>query len=286
VLGAGAVALGGSDALRDELLPAVCKGNRVISLALDEGVRFAPYAVNTRLERRGETLTVTGEKSFVLDGVAAGSFVVAARTSGAPGDRDGLTLVHVRADDPGVTTFALELVDSRSVTRLRFDGVVVEEGDILGTRGVGADVLDRVLDGGMAVLAAEMLGGAQECFDRTLAYLKTRTQFGVAIGSFQALKHRAATLFCEIELTRSLVAEALRAAEDGRADAPELVSAAKARASDTYVLVTNEAVQMHGGIGVTDEADIGLYLKRARVSAETLGCARHHRDRFARLRGY
>ncbi|HEY6458765.1 MAG TPA: acyl-CoA dehydrogenase family protein, partial [Polyangiaceae bacterium] len=183
VLGAGAVELGGTDALRAEVLSGVCKGNRVVALALDEGVRFAPYAVSTRIARQGTSLAVTGEKSFVLDGIAAGSFVVAARESGAPGDREGITLVHVRADDPGVMTIPLEVVDSRSAARVRLEGVVVEEADVLGAKGGGADVLDRVIDRGTAVLAAEMLGGAQECFDRTLAYLKTRTQFGVAIGS-------------------------------------------------------------------------------------------------------
>ena len=286
VLGAGAIDLAGSDALRKTVLPGVCTGERVVSLALDEGVRFSPYAVATRADRRDGKLAVTGEKSFVLDGYVAGSFVVAARTSGAPGDREGLTLLHVLADDPGVTTTRLELVDSRNVARVKLEGVQVDETDVLGVVDRGADVLDRVLDRGAAVLAAEMLGGMQACFDRTIAYLKTRRQFGVYIGSFQALKHRAAWLFCEIELTRSLVAEALRAVDAGREDAPELASAAKARASETYVLVTSEAVQMHGGIGVTDEADIGLYLKRARVAAETLGNARVHRERFARRRGY
>ena len=143
-----------------------------------------------------------------------------------------------------------------------------------------------MLDCGTAVLSAEMLGGMQETLDRTLAYLKTRKQFGVLIGSFQALKHRAAWMFCEVELTRSLVAEALRAVDAGRADAHELVSAAKAKATETYRLVTDEAVQMHGGIGVTDEVDIGLYLKRARVAGETLGNAGYHRDAFAKARGY
>jgi alkylation response protein AidB-like acyl-CoA dehydrogenase len=150
----------------------------------------------------------------------------------------------------------------------------------------GAEVMDRVLDCGTAVLAAEMLGGMQEALEQTLAYLKTRKQFGVLIGSFQALRHRAAWMFCEVELTRSLAYEALRALDAGRADARELVSAAKAKATETYRLVTNEAVQMHGGIGVTDEADIGLYLKRARVAGETLGGAGYHRDAFAKARGY
>jgi alkylation response protein AidB-like acyl-CoA dehydrogenase len=286
VLGAGAVALAGTESLKQTVLSGVSVGDRVVSLAHDEGRRFSPYAIATRAERRGGNFAVTGEKSFVLDGFVAGSFIVVARTSGAPGDRDGLTLLHVLADDPGITTTRLELVDSRNVARVKLEGVEATEVDVMGAVDRGAEVLDRVLDRGAAVLAAEMLGGMQECFDRTIAYLKTRKQFGVYIGSFQALKHRAAWLFCEVELTRSLVAEALRALDAGRPEAPQLASAAKARASETYVLVTNEAVQMHGGIGVTDEADIGFYLKRARVAAETLGTADHHRDRFARLKGY
>ncbi len=286
VLGAGAVMLAATEDLRKEVLPGVCTGERVIGLAGDEGVRFAPYEVTTRAEKRGTGFVLHGEKSFVLDGYVAGSFVVVARTSGSPGERDGLTLLHALADDPGVTTTTLETVDARSVAKVRFDGVPVAERDIVGTVGHGADVLDRVLDGATAVLAAEMLGGMQEALERTLAYLKTRKQFGVLIGSFQALKHRAAWMFCEVELTRSLVSEALRAVDAGRADARELVSAAKAKATETYRLVTDEAVQMHGGIGVTDEADIGLYMKRARVAGETLGDARYHRDAFARARGY
>ncbi len=286
VLGAGAVVLAGTEDLRKEVLPGVCTGERVIGLAGDEGVRFAPYQVTTRAEKRGTGFVLHGEKSFVLDGYVAGSFVVVARTSGSPGERDGLTLLHALADDPGVTTTTLQTVDARSVAKVRFDGVPVAERDIVGTVGHGADVLDRVLDGATAVLAAEMLGGMQEALERTLAYLKTRKQFGVLIGSFQALKHRAAWMFCEVELTRSLVSEALRAVDAGRADARELVSAAKAKATETYRLVTDEAVQMHGGIGVTDEADIGLYMKRARVAGETLGDARYHRDAFARARGY
>ncbi|HEY8086945.1 MAG TPA: acyl-CoA dehydrogenase family protein [Polyangiaceae bacterium] len=286
VLGAGAVALAGTEALQQTVLSGVSVGDRVVSLAHDEGKRFSPYAIATRAERRGGKFAVTGEKSFVLDGFVAGSFIVVARTSGAPGDRDGLTLLHVLADDPGITTTRLTLVDSRNVARVKLEGVEATEVDVVGAVDRGAEVLDDILDRGAAVLAAEMLGGMQECFDRTVAYLKTRKQFGVYIGSFQALKHRAAWLFSEVELTRSLVAEALRALDAGRSDAPQLASAAKARASETYVLVTNEAVQMHGGIGVTDEADIGFYLKRARVAAETLGSARYHRDRFARLKGY
>jgi acyl-CoA dehydrogenase len=286
VLGAGAVLLGGPDALRDAVLPGVSAGERVVALAHEEGTRFTPHAVATRAERRGDGFVVRGEKSFVLEGHVADSLVVVARTSGESGAREGLTLLHVPRGAPGVATTRLDLVDSRNVARVRLEDVPAGPGDLIGVVDRGADVLDVVLDRGAAMLAAEMLGGAQEAFDRTIAYLKTRTQFGVPIGSFQALKHRAAWMFCEVELTRSLVLEALRAVDLGRADAPGLVSAAKARATDTYHLVTNEAVQMHGGVGVTDELDIGLYLKRARVAGETLGGAGYHRDRFASLRGY
>jgi alkylation response protein AidB-like acyl-CoA dehydrogenase len=286
VLGGGAVLLGGSDTMRDHVLRAQCTGERVVALALDEGTRFAHYSVTTRAEQDGRSFIARGDKSFVVDGHLADAFVVAARTSGSAGDRDGLTLLYVPADTPGVTTECLDLVDSRNVARVHLDGARLDESAVIGTVGGGADVLDRVIDGGTAILAAEMLGGMHAAFERTLEYLKTRRQFGVFIGSFQALKHRAAWMFCEIELTRSLVLEALAALDAGRQDAGALISAAKARASDTYILVTNEAVQMHGGVGVTDELDIGFYMKRARVAEHVLGAAPYHRDRFARLRGY
>jgi alkylation response protein AidB-like acyl-CoA dehydrogenase len=285
-LGGGAVLLGGSDAIRERVLRAQCTGERTVALALDEGTRFAPYSVATRAEQQGSTFVVRGDKSFVVDGHLADAFVVVARTSGAPGDRDGLTLLYVPADTPGVRTARLDLVDSRNVAQVHLDGARVDDGAVLGAVGAGADVLDRVVDGATAILAAEMLGGAHAAFDRTIEYLKTRRQFGVFIGSFQALKHRAAWMFCEIELTRSLVLEAFTALDAGRQDASVLVSAAKARASDTYILVTNEAVQMHGGVGVTDELDIGFYMKRARVAEHMLGAAPYHRDRFAKLRGF
>jgi len=147
-------------------------------------------------------------------------------------------------------------------------------------------LLDRLLDRARVAIAAEMLGGMQEAFERTVAYMKVRTQFGVPIGSLQALKHRAAQLYCEIELTRSLVLDALRAVDEARPELPMLASAVKARASDTFVLVSNEAIQLHGGIGVTDECDVGLFLKRARVAEMTFGGGEFHRDRFARLQGY
>jgi alkylation response protein AidB-like acyl-CoA dehydrogenase len=286
LLGGAALSLGGGELLRDRVLPAIGSGDAVVALAHDEGPRHAPYAVATRAERDGQGFVLRGEKSFVVDGHGADSLVVVARTSGAPGEREGLTLFHVSGTAPGLSTRRLETVDSRNAARVVLDAVRVSQVDVLGVADRGADVLDVVLPRATAALSAEMLGGLSEAFDRTITYLKTRKQFGAYIGSFQALKHRAAWMFCEVELTRSLVAEALRAIDEGRADAALLASAAKARASDTYVLVTNEAVQMHGGVGVTDELDIGLYMKRARVAEQLLGGAAFHRDRFAKLRGY
>jgi alkylation response protein AidB-like acyl-CoA dehydrogenase len=286
ILCGGALLAGAPERLRRALLPAVCAADKVLAFAHDEGLRHAPYAITTKAERVNDTFVLHGEKAFVLDGYGTSAFVVVARTSGEPGSRNGLTLFYVDAGATGLSTQRLDMVDSRNMAHVRLDGVRVDERDVIGATHGGADVLDRVLCRAAAALAAEMLGGMQEAFDRTIAHLKTRTQFGVPLGTFQALKHRAAWMFCEVELTRSLVLEALKAIDADRGDAPLLASAAKARASDTYVLVANEAVQMHGGIGVTDELDIGLYLKRARVAEHLLGDAAYHRNRFGTLRGY
>ena len=178
------------------------------------------------------------------------------------------------------------MVDGRNAANVTLDGVEVERSAALGSHGRGAEVLDRVLDRATIGLAAEMLGTLAEAFDRTVNYLKTRKQFGVPIGSFQALKHRAAEMFVELELARSVVMAAARALDERSPDAAKLAALAKARLSDGFVHIANEAIQMHGGIGMTDEHDIGLYLKRARAAEQTLGDATHHRDRYAALDGY
>jgi alkylation response protein AidB-like acyl-CoA dehydrogenase len=284
VLGASAVVLGGDEAVKREVLPAVSAGEKLLAFAHDEGSRFAPYAVATRAASSGGGYRLTGTKSMVLDGHAADELVVVARTSGEPGQREGLSLFLVPASAPGVAATRLSLVDARGAARIRFDGAPARA--LLGAEGAGADLLDAILLRATIGLSAEMLGGIEEVFDRTVAYLKTRKQFGVPIGSFQALKHRAAHLFCEVELSKSIVADALAALDAARPDVAVVASVAKARTSDTFIAVTNEGVQMHGGVGVTDELDIGLFMKRARVTEMTFGTAAYHRDRFARLHGY
>jgi alkylation response protein AidB-like acyl-CoA dehydrogenase len=286
VLAGALLAREGNEARMASVLPALCTGERLVALAHDEGRAHARHRVTTRATVADGGYRLDGEKVMVLDGHVADALVVVARTAGEANDRDGLTLFLVPVSAPGLTITRTTMIDSRNAARVRFDGVAVRATDVIGQVGRGADLLDPVLDGATAVLSAEMLGGMQEAFERTLAYLKTRKQFGVPIGSFQALKHRAAQMFCEIELTRSIVMHALRAADDGAADLPLLAAAAKARATDAYLLIASEAVQMHGGIGVTDELDVGLFLKRARVCEMTLGDAAYQRERFARVSGY
>jgi alkylation response protein AidB-like acyl-CoA dehydrogenase len=284
LLGASALLLGGTPEQNRAMLPAVCNGERTLAFAHEEGSRFSPYQVTTRAEEDPGGFRLSGEKTFVIDGHVADDFIVVARSSGAPGDRAGLTLLVVPAGAPGMTVTRTHMVDSRNAARVVFAGTRARE--VIGRPGAGADVLDAVLDRATAGLCAEMLGGIEEVFDRTISYLKTRKQFGVPIGSFQALKHRAAHLFCEIELSKSIVLDALRAVDEARPDLAVVASVAKARTSDTYLAVTNEAVQMHGGVGVTDELDIGLFLKRARVAEMTFGTAAYHRNRYAELHRY
>lgn len=281
--GASAILHGGSDEQKGELLPQVASGELLLTLALEETPHHNPHGVACKAEKAGSGYKVTGNKTFVLDGHVADKLVVVARTAGNPGDRDGLSLVLVDRDASGVSVTRTFMADSRNAANVEFKGA---EGVLLGDEGKAADVLDKILDIGRILLAAEMLGSSQECFERTLEYLKTREQFGVPIGSFQALKHRAAQMFCEIELSKSVVLEALSALDDDSDEIAELASLAKARLNDTYNLVSSEGVQMHGGIGMTDEYDIGFFMKRARVSEHTFGNSAFHRDRYGETQGY
>jgi alkylation response protein AidB-like acyl-CoA dehydrogenase len=286
LIGASALALAGSEAQKAAHLPALAQGERLLALALEEGAHHAPYRIATTAKRSGAGFRIDGEKRFVLDGHVADLLVVAARTAGDADERHGITLFLVPADATGVSRRRTEMVDSRNAAIIRLQDVELGEDAVLGRVDDGAEPLDAVLDRARAGLAAEMLGTAAEAFERTVQYLKDRKQFGVAIGSFQALKHRAAVMFAEIELARSAVLAALAALDARAADAGELASLAKAKAGDALLLISNEAIQMHGGIGMTDEHEIGFFLKRARVAQASFGDIAFQRDRYARLRGY
>ena len=286
LLGGGAIAAAGSEAQKAAILPGVCEGDTFLALACQETPRHGPHHVETTAKKDGDAFVLDGTKVLVVDGAAAHHLIVVARTSGAPAERDGLTLFLVDPGADGVDRTRTFLMDSRSAANITLSGVRVDADAIVGELGRGADVLDPVLDRAAVALSSEMLGGIEEAFAMTVAYLKEREQFGVKIGSFQGLKHRAARWFCEVELTRSIVLKALRALDEGAADSAELASACKARASDTFRLSGEEGIQLHGGVGVTDEEAIGFYMKRARVSELLLGDSTFHRNRFSELRGY
>jgi len=286
LLGGNAILLGGNEPLQKELLPDVCSGDRILSLAFQEQGRFAPYSVETSATRDGDSFRIRGSKQFVLDGHVANQIITVARTAGGAGERDGLSLFVVDADAPGLSIQRTEMVDGRNAARISFDNVAVDASRVLGEIDAGADVLDAVFDRATIGLCAEMVGCFEEAFERTLEYLKTREQFGVKIGSFQGLRHRAAEMFGELEFARSVVLDAQSAIDDARDDVAECASGAKARCSDVANLIGGEAIQMHGGIGMTDEEEIGLFFKRLKAAEFTLGDATYHRNRFAGLRGY
>ncbi|MDX2236805.1 MAG: acyl-CoA dehydrogenase family protein [Hyphomonadaceae bacterium] len=278
LIGASAILLAGSAAQHAAWLPKIAAGETILALAIDEGPHHAPHKLALQARRDGDAYALSGSKKYVADGHVADAFVVAARDGGAIG------LFLVPADAAGLTATPLKTVDSRGATDLKLDDVRVEAAHVLHAPSpAGAALLDQILDRARIGLAAEMLGQATQAFETTAEYLKTRTQFGQVIGTFQALQHRAAKMFVDIEMTRSCVLDALHALDENRNDIAECASLAKARAGDTLHLVSNEMVQMHGGIGMTDAADPGLYLKRARVAEALYGSASFHRDRYAAL---
>ncbi len=285
LVGTSAVLLGGNEEQKQTLLSKVVDGSEILTLAVDEGPRHAPANIALKAESAGGGFTLTGSKTFVVEGMTATTFIVAARTSGATGV-DGLTLFLVPADTAGITRERLITVDSRGYANVRFDGVRLGADAVLGTAGEGGPLLDKVLDRARAGIGAEMLGTAAQAFDMTLEYLKTREQFGRVIGSFQALGHRAAMLFTSMELARSCAEAALQALDADSDDAAQLCSLSKCRVGEFLHEMSNQLIQIHGGIGMTDEFDAGFYLKRARVLESLYGNQAFHKDRYARLLGF
>jgi alkylation response protein AidB-like acyl-CoA dehydrogenase len=288
LLSATAINLAGSEQQKTELLPSVAAGESVIAFALEETALHNPSYIELRAESNAGAYVLNGSKQFVLDAQVADKLVVVARTSGQISDTQGISLFVIDAKAPGISIQKLNMVDSRNAGNILFDNVQIPASALLGEEGNGWAALERTLDIGRIGLAAEMLGSSQEVFERTVEYMKQRTQFGVQIGAFQALQHRAAIMYSEIELCKSLVRKALAELDRGdeAEDIPALASMCKAKLSEISELISNEGVQLHGGIGMTDEFEIGFFLKRARVAQQTLGDAGFHRDRYASLRGF
>jgi len=282
-----ATALGAASAdLKGRYLPGLLSGDAVFAVAIDEGAKHRPERIKTRAVRSGNGFSLSGSKAFVVHGGSADMLVVAARTAGSDDDDAGITLFAVPKDVAGLSQDAVRLVDSSVATHVKLDNVQLDADAVIGEVDGGRDLLNKVLAAGRIGAAAESLGVAGGSFDMTTTYLKQRKQFGRLIGEFQALQHRAAHLYSEIEIARAVVIKAQQLLDAGSEKAELMVSVAKAKAGKAAALAVKEGVQMHGGIGMTDEYDIGLYMKRDRALAEFMGDVYYHAERVARLSGY
>jgi hypothetical protein len=286
VLAASALSRGGSAAQKSEHLPNISAGSLLAALAVDEGAKHRPLQTRMQASRSGNGFRLNGAKAFVVDGHTADLLIVAARTAGSAGERDGLTLFLVDAKTSGLKTERTAMVDSHNAARIEFLNVEVNADSVLGEVDHGYQLLEGVLSIGRGAVASEMVGVSEEAFGRTVSYIKERKQFGKFIGEFQALQHRAAQLYIDIEITRAAVLKALQTLDANFADAGPAVAVAKARAGSTATLAVQEAVQMHGGMGMTDQFDIGFFMKRARVCQELFGDANFHAGELARMKSY
>ncbi len=276
----------GSDDIKGRYLPGLIAGDSVFAVAIDETAKHRPSRITTRAEKAGNGFRLTGSKSFVVHGGSADMIVVAARTSGSDEDAEGITLFAVPKNASGMSHDAVRLVDSSMATNTRFDGVELDGDAVIGAIDGGREVLDAMLLAGRVGAAAEGVGVASGAMDMTVDYLKQRKQFGRLIGEFQALQHRASHLYCEVEIARAVTIKAQQLLDAGSEQADLMTSVAKAKVAKAARLAVQEGVQMHGGIGMTDEYDIGLYMKRDRALAEFLGDAYFHAGRVAELSGY
>lgn len=272
-------------AQRERWFPGILSGETVAALAIDERAKHGD-AIGMKAERSGNGFKLTGAKQFVAHGHVADLLIVAARTAGSPEDADGVTLFAVPKDAANLSAEPQRLADASLAARMTFDGVEVDADAVIGEVDGGRALLNALLGAGRTGAAAEMLGVGGGAMDMTVQYLKERKQFGVLIGSFQALQHRAAHLYSELEVARAAVLKAQQLLDAGDARADEAVSVAKAMAGMASTLAVQEGVQMHGGIGMTDEYDIGFYMKRGRVLAELFGDTNYHADALARAAGY
>ena len=286
LLAASVLAKAGSNAHKEDYLPKIASGSLIAALASDEKSKHSPSAITLRAERAGNGFKLNGAKAFVVDGHAADMLIVAARSAGGDREENGVTLFLVDSKAPGVEVERTVMVDAHNAARITFRDVEVTADAVLGEVDQGWKVLNGVLNVGRAAVAAEMVGVGEESFARTMRYLRDRRQFGRIIGSFQALQHRAAQLYAEIEITRAAVLKALQMLDQTPDEAGRFVAIAKARAGKTTTLAVQEGVQMHGGIGMTDEFEIGFFMKRARVCQELFGDANFQADALAKLNAY
>ncbi|CAI8373750.1 MAG: Cyclohex-1-ene-1-carbonyl-CoA dehydrogenase [Porticoccaceae bacterium UBA1117] len=286
ILGVTAINVAGSEVQKSELLEAIAGGELTMALAVDETIHHDPVQTAMSAVSKDGGYVLNGEKRFVVDGSTADKLIVATRTSGSPGDMKGISLFLVDRTADGVNVKRTQMLDGRNAAIITFTNVEVSIDALLGEQDKGFAALSATLDAGNAHIAAELLGIAQESFDRTLHYMKERKQFGALIGSFQALQHRAAHWWSEIEMCKSVVLKVMQSLDEGDVKSSALASIAKAKLCEVAELSTNEAIQIHGGIGMTDEYEIGFFIKRARPAQMLLGGYNYHANRFALISGY
>ena len=286
VLGAYAISNFGTQEQKEQYLPKIVNGKITTALAVDESSHHDPSKTSLTAEKKDDKYMLNGKKTFVIDGASADVLIVLTRTSGNSGELAGLTLFIIDSNADGIDKTKLDMADSRNYANINFNDVKCSNQDILGALESGGETIESILDIGRIAISAEMLGNAESAFETTIEYLKQRKQFGVLIGTFQALQHRAAAMFCEIELTKSAVMAAVHGADERSNELQRLSSLAKTVAGETLHLVSNEAIQMHGGIGVTDEYDLGFFIKRSRVAEQIFGSSTYHTERYANLSGF
>jgi alkylation response protein AidB-like acyl-CoA dehydrogenase len=286
VLGAYAISNFGTQEQKEQYLPKIVNGEITTALAVDESSHHDPSKTSLKAEKKEDNYILNGKKTFVIDGASADVLIVLTRTSGNSGELAGLTLFIIDSNADGINKIKLDMADSRNYANINFNDVKCSNQDILGALESGGETVESILDIGRIAISAEMLGNAESPFETTIEYLKQRKQFGVLIGTFQALQHRAAAMFCEIELTKSAVMAAVHGADERSNELQRLSSLAKTIAGETLHLVSNEAIQMHGGIGVTDEYDLGFFIKRSRVAEQIFGSSTYHTERYANLSGF
>ena len=286
IIGASAINLFGSKNQKEKLLKNLVSGNSILSLAIDENLQHLPNIVKTHATRWKNGFKISGKKTFVADGSIADLFICSARTNATNNSKDGITLFLIPSNLDGISIQKNNSIDHRNFANILFDDVEVNSDSILSEVDSGYWALEQILNIGRSCIASEMLGISEECLDRTINYIKERKQFGVSIGSFQGLQHRISHLFSEIEITKSLINKTLKCLDNSTEEIELMTAATKAKAGEICQLASQEAIQMHGGVGMTDEYDIGFFLKRSRVADALLGNSKFHTDKFASLRGY
>ncbi|MDB3901155.1 acyl-CoA/acyl-ACP dehydrogenase [Flavobacteriaceae bacterium] len=276
------ISLSKNEVLKNMLFQEIMNGNKLCTLAHEEGSHHSLNIEISIVSKKDDVLVLNGKKRFVIDGSISDYLIVSVNHE----SEKNVDLILVDSKSEGISFNNKVHMDSRIYSDISFDNVKIEKDNFLSSSGDGFEILEKTLDIARIGLAAEMLGNVQQAFEMTMQYLKEREQFGVKIGSFQSLQHRSALMFGEIELCKSIVLKALQAIDSDDEKLPELASLAKAKLGQVSKLVTNEAVQMHGGIGVTDDADIGFFLKRTRVTQRTFGDSNFHLDRVAKINKY